>query len=416
MSARLKGELVHPNRSSWLVGLRFSPDGKRIVAGDYPGGVAAVWDAATGKQLAAIETGSGYRGSAEYLFLSPDWKTLYVSREKRKATRVEKSGKRVIHWEFEGDVRAWDISTGELGDTLKHSPPRGISGMLLSPDGTTVATFEELSGESDPGPKRAASLWDVKTRQCRPLSDALEYWSVFSPDSKILASPVGSPSGWTTAIKLIDVGTAKEKVAIPIVEKNVRVGYLAFSPDGKELLGQVREDEGRHWLRFWDATTGQETASLEGDKNDVFLWMAFSPDGRTLAATNSRGEQGKLFLFDPKAKRLVKTITLGEATKEERQNMGQPVFSPDGKWLALSTQRLPRNARAELDSLDLPQPRIHLIDVAAGEIRETLIAPQSFLGSACFSPDGRTLASGGYGRVLLWDMTKLPGQTARVQE
>src|SRR5260370_40882704 len=238
------------------------------MGGDYPGGVVVIWDAATGKQLMAIETGNGYRRSSEYFFLSQDWKTLYVAREKRKANRVEKNGKNFIHWEFDGDVRAWDMSTGKLCDTFKHKPPRGIEGMLLSLDGSTIATFEELSGESDPGPKRAASLWDVMTRQWRPLSEALEYWSVYSPDSKILASPVGSPSGWTIAIKLIDVGTAKEKVVIPIAEKNVRVGYIAFSPDGKQLLGQVREDEGRHWLRFWDATTGQEMASLEGDKKD----------------------------------------------------------------------------------------------------------------------------------------------------
>ena len=52
---------------------------------------------------------------------------------------------------------------------------------------------------------------------------------------------------------------------------------------------------------------------------------------------------------------------------------------------------------------------IHLIDVATGEILETLIAPQGFPRSACFSPDGRTLATGGLGRVLLWNLSKPPG-------
>jgi hypothetical protein len=32
--------------------------------------------------------------------------------------------------------------------------------------------------------------------------------------------------------------------------------------------------------------------------------------------------------------------------------------------------------RGQLDVRELPQPRIHLIDVAAGAIRETLFAPQ----------------------------------------
>jgi hypothetical protein len=79
-----------------LEGLRYSPDGKRIIAGDYPGGVIQVWDVDTGQQLTKIETGYGYRGSAAYFFLTPDWQTVYVSREKRSMTRIEKAGKKLV--------------------------------------------------------------------------------------------------------------------------------------------------------------------------------------------------------------------------------------------------------------------------------------------------------------------------------
>ena len=34
--ARLKGELIHPDWAEFLVGARFSPDGRRLIAGDCP--------------------------------------------------------------------------------------------------------------------------------------------------------------------------------------------------------------------------------------------------------------------------------------------------------------------------------------------------------------------------------------------
>src|SRR5262249_45397116 len=133
------------------------------------------------------------------------------------------------------------------------------------------------------------------------------------------------------------------------------------------------------------------------------------------AATNWRGEQRKLFLFRVRDRQLSKTIILGREAKGESLSASSPVFSPDGKWLAVVTQALPKQTRTSgADPSDFAQPRIHLIEVAAGEIRETLVAPPAFPWSAAFSPDGKTLATAGHGRVLLWDMTKPPGslQTA----
>jgi WD40 repeat protein len=217
-------------------------------------------------------------------------------------------------------------------------------------------------------------------------------------------------------VRLFDVATAKEKVSISIGEKDAQgIGYLAFSPDGKLLVGQVRGDPrkaGLHWLKFWDPATGHETASVEGEKQDLFLLMTFSPDGETLAVTNARSEQGKLFLFDLPSKKIVRTVNLGEkAHAGEMTNVAQPAFSPDGKWVAVPTQVLPDRPPLGLDPQDVPQPRIHLIDVSTGTLRETLVAPQSLSWSVCFSPDGKTLATGGHGKVLLWDLRRPPGGT-----
>jgi WD40 repeat protein len=56
-----------------------------------------------------------------------------------------------------------------------------------------------------------------------------------------------------------------------------RPGCLAFSPDGK-LLAATDGEKGEVWL--WDAAAWREAASLPG----AALGLAFSPDGKTLAA------------------------------------------------------------------------------------------------------------------------------------
>jgi WD40 repeat protein len=154
--------------------MEFSPGGTRLIAGDYPGGLVAVWDIASGNRLTTLETGYGYRPTAKYFHVAPDWKTVYVQREKDKRERVERDGKRVMKWTFDGDVRAWNLDDGKLVRTYKHKPPRGIWGMSLSPDGSMMLTVEHLSGVYERGYRDSATLWNISSGQQQARGNRLQ--------------------------------------------------------------------------------------------------------------------------------------------------------------------------------------------------------------------------------------------------
>jgi len=420
----LKQELIHPHRNAWLVGLRFSPDGRQIIAGDYPDGLVEIWDVLSGKLLTSIESGYAFRGSAQYLNVSSDWRTLYVSKEKRKYERVQEANKDLLRWQFDGEVRAWDLRNGQLQKTFKHQPARNIRSMQLSPDGARFVTWEEVPGTYELRPKQAASLWNVQTGQYLSLPDGSNASLVFSPDGKTLAGAINDENGHAHAVKLFDVATGQDKLSIPIQDKFASVFGLTISPDGRLLVAcdDVYEnpkkwDNWRSWLKCWDTVTGREVASFPGAPQSTFGYSQFSPDGQTLAVFYGQGDEKRILLFRVADRKQIKAIDLGKPKGGERSITGKPAFSADGKWLAVMSFTVPiTKPGGQLDVRDASQPRIYLVDVAAGKVRETLISPHTFGRDACFSPDGRLLATSGQGRVLLWDVTNLGGGAAKAPE
>jgi len=183
--------------------------------------------------------------------------------------------------------------------------------------------------------------------------------------------------------------------------------FPAFSPDGRQVAfywtGEKGENPG-----IYVKLLGQPTALRLTSGPDAFpVW---SPDGGRIAFV--RG-------LEPGGARVGQAIytvsSLGGPERKIRdiEVSGQIAWSPDGKWLAVITRMVPENAGEDLDARDVPQPRILLLEAETGAIRETIIAPQAFADAACFSPDGRTLATGGDGRIHLWDMSKMPALTRR---
>ncbi|HET6574843.1 MAG TPA: WD40 repeat domain-containing protein, partial [Fimbriiglobus sp.] len=142
VSPRLVRTLVHPDRKTSISLLKFSADGKRLVVAGYPSGVIQVWDPAEGKELSRIETPPGLRGTDNYVSLTADWKTAFVSIQGRKVAHSEKDGARQVTIDYDGEVRVWDVATGKHRSPIKLAPHRGASEAVVSPGGTKLLTIE----------------------------------------------------------------------------------------------------------------------------------------------------------------------------------------------------------------------------------------------------------------------------------
>jgi WD40 repeat protein len=136
------------------------------------------------------------------------------------------------------------------------------------------------------------------------------------------------------------------------------VQAVAFSPDGRSLAAG-----GLRGLRVWDATTGR--LHKEVKTGAAVLVMAYAPDGKTLAAG---AFTGFAHLWDTRTW----TETL---LKGHRSEVRALAYSPDGKTLVTG-------GVGEFRVWD-----------AGGKLRKAVKHPDT-VWAVAFAPDGKTLAVG----------------------
>jgi WD40 repeat protein len=211
------------------------------------------------------------------------------------------------------------------------------------------------------------------------------------PQQRLFGPPL------TRVLKLWDAQTLK---LVRTLEGHRGVVWcLAFSPDSQTLASGSAGDKFGE-VKVWDVTTGRQRHHFDGHAGLVTR-LAFHPHWPWLA---SGANDGSVHLWDLAAGRSLGLL------HQFAQSVHGLAFRPDG-WLAAACHGH-RVALWELgEASSLPKPPDRLLTGHTGEV-----------WGVGFSADGRYLASGGDGGVIiLWDgdtfarVVTLRGGTAQIR-
>jgi WD40 repeat protein len=223
-------------------------------------------------------------------------------------------------------------------------------------------------------------------------------WPVHSlawaPDGKMLAvGGCGFPDQ-AGEVRLWDVST---RAARATIRGHGNLSYLPrFSPDGRILATADLDGV----VKFWDAVTGQERASVQVFAELCGLPVAFSPASQALALAGSELNNVRLWRLALKSKH---ALAAGS---------GPFIFGVDDRgtslWRVAPGPGFPGNCSHRQPLVQAARragPATEIWDVTIGQPALTLQGHENWVEALAFSSDGQTLASGSFDKtVKLWDV------------
>jgi WD40 repeat protein len=415
--ADLYGDPMPPGALKRLGTLRFryaataiaySPDGKLLAAGGADNQIR-LFDAATGRETRRL-AGHQARTFSPVQDKKGAFDLLVGSVGKGHVTTVAfaPDGKTLASGAWDETIRLWDVDSGKELRRLDGHADGMVATVTFSTDSKTLASRGGNDG--------TVRLWEVatgkllsvisKVQRVNPWRFNRDAALAFAPDGKTLAV------GDAKVIQFLDVATGKVRATW---DAHPGCTCLAYSADGKLLASGGVDGNDKHSLRIWDVESGKELRRCALVKDEPPISIAFSPDGRSLAAVV---EEDQMTVFD---------VDTGKPARRLPQYWpSRLAYSPDGKTLAVAggaTIRLwdPGTGKerglefegheAGVSSLALAADgklivsggeNVRLWDPATGKLVRTIPAAGAAIALA---PDGNTLATAGRDRLVhLWDV------------
>ncbi|MBL8207784.1 MAG: AAA-like domain-containing protein [Blastocatellia bacterium] len=368
-------------QQTWYRQLVFSPDGAKL-AGEGEKFVQ-VWNVKTGHVIGVFRKQSTTSGTLDFLadgkrLLSKSknselqvWNLDPSTMREPDAIRISDKSVLDIAWAPDGKSFATSDETGKI--VIRDATTYQELGLLQTPittsewviitysaDGQKMVSFDD---------QNVIRVWEIKTARL------IHSFAVngkgraglpptFSWDGSKLAFVTDS-----NILKLVDVNSGVEV----FTDKGDGGRPVAFSPDGKVIAaGEFRTG----LIKLFDLSTSKELAVLQGPSP---AWsISFSRDGKLLASgTNS----GDVSLWEVQTGRQIST------TQGHAMGVMSVSFAPDGK----------RFATGSFDK------KVKIWDAQSGQELLTLTGHTNNLYSVAFSPDGKTLLSTGEDKTLrLW--------------
>ena len=275
-------------------------------------------------------------------------------------------GKTLASGGNDSKIILWDTNTWKEKKTLKGVTSWGRS-IAFSPNGKLLASASR--GEK-------IKVWDAITgtrQRTLKRSESDVAVTSFSPDGKTLAVPSNASStDDPKEIKLLDTRSWKVKLLLKDAQFE-DVDTLPFSPDGKVLA--VVSCLSPH-INLWSTQTGRIVRSLKAHDSSSTS-VAFSPDGKLLVAVGTEESLGETTIK-------VWNVDTGKEHQilklhSEKYIVSHVLFSPNGKTLVSSVQ----------------DGKIRIWDTTTWKEKQTF-QHNNRVNCLAFSPDGKTLASGGF--------------------